>query len=80
MLKYKNKELASIQTQLAERKADAEVVMPRKFWVDEAVPSDHKSFPKRLVIILIGTLAVELLCILVLLVAERWSSMKKELQ
>ena len=54
--------------------------MPRKFWVDEAVPSDHKSFPKRLVIILIGTLAVELLCILVLLVAERWSSMKKELQ
>ena len=80
LLKYKNKELASIQTQLAERKADAEVVMPRKFWVDEAVPSDHKSFPKRLVIILIGTLAVELLCILVLLVAERWSSMKKELQ
>ena len=80
LLKYKNKELASIQTQLAERKADAEVVMPRKFWVDEAVPSDHKSFPKRAIIILIGTLAVELLCILVLLVAERWSSMKKELQ
>jgi capsule polysaccharide export protein KpsE/RkpR len=80
LLKYKNKELASIQTQLAERKADAEVAMPRKFWVDEAVPSDHKSFPKRLVIILFGTLAAELLCILVLLVAERWSSMKKELQ
>lgn len=80
LLKYKNKELASIQTQLAERKADAEIAMPRKFWVDEAVPSDHKSFPKRLVIILLGTIAAELLCILVLLVAERWSSMKKELQ
>ncbi len=80
LLKYKNKELATIQTQLAERKADAEIAMPRKFWVDEAMPADHKSFPKRLIIILLGTFAAELLCILVLLVAERWSSMKKELQ
>ena len=80
LLKYKSKELASIQTQLAERRADSANFMPRKFWVDEAVPSDHKSFPKRLVIILLGTIAAELLCILVLLVAERWSSMKKELQ
>lgn len=80
LLKYKNKELASIQTQLAERKADAEVVMPRKFWVDEAVPSDHKSFPKRSIVILIGTLAVELMCILVLLIAEKWKAVKNELK
>lgn len=80
LLKYKNKELASIQTQLAERKADAEIAMPRKFWVDEAVPSDHKSFPKRLVIILLGTLAAELLCILALLIADKWSAIKNELK
>lgn len=80
MQKYKSKELAAIQTQLAERKADSAVMMPRKFWVDEAMPSDHKSFPKRAVIILLGTLAAELLCILALLLAERWSSIKKELR
>ena len=80
LLKYKNKELASIQTQLAERKADAEIAMPRKFWVDEAVPSDHKSFPKRSVVILIGTLAVELMCILILLIAEKWKAVKNELK
>ncbi len=78
--KYKSKELAAIQTQLAERKADSAVYMPRKFWVDEAVPSDHKSFPKRAIIIILGTLAAELMCILVLLVADRWSSIKKELR
>lgn len=80
LLKYKNKELASIQTQIAQRKADSAVYVPRKFWVDEALPSDHKSFPKRVMIILIGTLAAELLCILVLLMADKWSAVKKELE
>ena len=80
LLKYKNKELASIQTQIAERKADLNEFVPRKFWVDQATAADHKSFPKRTIIILLGTLAAELMCIFVLLLAEKWNSFKEELK
>lgn len=74
LLKEKQKELAELQTQVAERQAEVDMSVSHKFWVDKAVPADKKSFPKRAMIILLGTFAAELMLILVLLIAERWKT------
>ena len=73
MLKTKREELATIQTRLAERKTDLANDISYKYWIDKASPADKKAYPKRLIIVALGTLAAVVMCIIVLLVMERWS-------
>lgn len=74
LLESKRKELATLQTQLAERQTDLENEISYKFWLDEATPADKKAYPKRIIIVLLGTLASVVMCILVLLIMERWKT------
>ena len=46
-----------------------------KFMLDEAVPADKKAYPKRIIIVALGTLGAVVMCILVLLLV---GSSKKE--
>ena len=73
MLKTKREELVTIQTRLAERKTDLANDISYKYWIDKASPADKKAYPKRLIIVALGTLAAVVMCIIVLLVMERWS-------
>ena len=67
----KCKELAAIQTRMSETKVDLGSQISYKFWLDQAAPADKKAYPKRALIVLLGTLGALLMCILVLLVMER---------
>ena len=44
--------------------------MSYKFLLDEAVAADKKAYPKRIVIVVLGTLGAVVMCILVLLLME----------
>ena len=46
-----------------------------KFLLDQAVAADKKAYPKRSVIVLLGTFGAVVMCILVLLLCD---SLKKE--
>lgn len=71
LVSMKRQELAAMQTLRAERKVDLGENASYKFWLDQASPSDKKAYPKRAVIVLLGSLGTLLMCILVLLVADR---------
>ncbi|MDY5969849.1 MAG: hypothetical protein SPJ13_07560 [Bacteroidales bacterium] len=68
----KCKELAQIQTRMSETKVDLGSQISYKFWLDQATPADNKAYPKRAVIVLLGTLGALLLCILTLLIVGRF--------
>ena len=71
MLQTKREELAEIQAKLAQRQTDLENDISYKYWLDKATPADKKAYPKRLIIVALGTIASLIMCILVLLVMER---------
>lgn len=71
MLQTKREELAEIQAKLAQRQTDLENNISYKYWLDKAVPADKKAYPKRLIIVVLSTIASLIMCILVLLVMER---------
>ena len=49
-----------------------------KFWLDQASPADKKAYPKRAIIVLLGTLGTLVFFILALLVADRAKGVKNE--
>lgn len=71
LLQMKRQELAEMQTLRAERKVDMGEHVSYKFWLDKATPADKKAYPKRSVIVLLGTLGALAVCILTLLVVDR---------
>ena len=60
-------ELADIQTRAAQTQVDVNENVSYKFLLDEAVAPDKKAYPKRAVIVALGTLGAVVMCILVLL-------------
>ena len=48
-----------------------------KFWLDQAKPADKKAYPKRAVIVLLGTLGTLVMCILILLLVD-WNRKEEE--
>jgi uncharacterized protein involved in exopolysaccharide biosynthesis len=56
---------------MAETKVDMEQQVSFKFWLDKASAADNKAYPKRAIIVLLGTFATLVFCILLLLVIER---------
>ncbi|MBP5548402.1 MAG: hypothetical protein J6X58_05905 [Bacteroidales bacterium] len=78
LISNKTKELAELQTRMSQTKVDMARQVSYKFWLDQATPADKKAYPKRAVIVLLGTLGALALCILVLLVADRAMAEKKD--
>lgn len=71
LLADKCQELASLQTRMAQTHVDMQRTVSYKFWLDQATPADKKAYPKRAVIVLLGTFGTLLVCILMLLIVDR---------
>lgn len=71
LLQMKRAELAEMQTRRAERKVDMEQNVSYKFLLDQASPADKKAYPKRSIVVLLGTLGALAVCVLSLLIADR---------
>lgn len=71
LISYKSKQIAELQTRMAETKVDRDEHVSYKFWLDQAAPADKKAYPKRAVIVLLGTFGTLLVFILGLLIADR---------
>jgi LPS O-antigen subunit length determinant protein (WzzB/FepE family) len=67
LINEKCHELADIQTRAAQTQVDVNENVSYKFLLDEAVAPDKKAYPKRAVIVALGTLGAVVMCILVLL-------------
>ena len=64
----KCEQLADLQTRAMQTRVDKELEVSYKYLVDEAKPADKKAYPKRLLIVLAGTLGAVVVCIFGLLV------------
>ncbi len=74
----KSKELTKLQSRMSETKVDMSRQVSYKFWLDQASPADKKAYPKRAIIVLLGTLGTLVFFILALLVADRAKGVKNE--
>ena len=77
-LQLKRAELAEMQTRRAERRVDMDQHVSYKFWIDQAAPADKKAYPKRSIVVLLGTLGAVAICTLVLLLCEMSKRRKEE--
>ena len=64
----KCEQLADLQTRATQTSVDKNLEVSYKYSVDEAVPADKKAYPKRLLIILGGSLGAVVVCIFFLLI------------
>lgn len=64
----KCEQLADLQTRCTQVNVDRDLEVSYKYSVDEAVASDKKAYPKRLLIVLAGSLGAVVVCIFGLLV------------
>lgn len=71
LISNKTQELAELQTRMSQTKVDMARPVSYKFWLDQASPADKKAYPKRAVIVLLGTLGTLAICILMLLIMDR---------
>lgn len=70
LLSDKCEQLADLQTRASQTKIDRDLAVSYKFWLDKASPADKKAYPKRAIIVLLGTFGSLIMCILVLLLVE----------
>lgn len=75
LINEKCAQLADMQTRAAQTKVDMQENVSYKFLLDQAVPADKKAYPKRSIIVALGSLGAVVMCILVLLLMQ---AMKKE--
>ena len=71
LINNKTQELAELQTRMSQTKVDMARPVSYKFWLDKATPADKKAYPKRAIIVLLGTFGALALCILLVLIADR---------
>ena len=71
LVSLKREQLAQMQTLRAERKVDLHHNASYKFWLDKASVADKKAYPKRAVIVLLGSFGSLLMAIFALLLADR---------
>lgn len=64
----KCEQLADLQTRNTQTRVDKDLSVSYKYSVDEATPADKKAYPKRLLIILGGSLGAVVVCIFCLLI------------
>ena len=68
LIKDKCKQLADLQTRAMQTNVDKDLKVSYKYLVDVATPADKKAYPKRLLIVLAGTLGAVVVCIFGLLI------------
>jgi len=68
LVKDKCEQLADLQTRAMQTNVDKGLEVSYKYLVDEAVPADKKAYPKRMLIVLAGTLGAVVVCIFGLLI------------
>jgi uncharacterized protein involved in exopolysaccharide biosynthesis len=76
LINEKCKQLADLQTRAAQTEVDMNENVSYKFMLDQAVAADKKAYPKRSIIVLLGTFRSVIMCILVLLLLD--ASKKEE--
>jgi capsular polysaccharide biosynthesis protein len=67
LIAEKCSQLADLQTRATQTRIDKNLEVSYKYSVDYATPADKKAYPKRAVIVALGTLGAVVMCILVLL-------------
>lgn len=70
MLDSKCEKLAEVESYMAVTGTDVETPISHKFMLDRATAADKKAYPKRLAIILAGSLGALLICVAALIVLE----------
>ena len=70
LISEKCRELADIQTRAAQTAVDMDENVSYKFLLDQAEVADKKAYPKRIVIVLLGTFGAVAMCILLLLLLD----------
>lgn len=70
LISNKTKELAALQTRLTQTRVDMGKQVSYKFWLDQATPADKKAYPKRAIIVLLGTLGTLAVAIFLLLLVD----------
>lgn len=70
LINNKAQELSEMQTRTTQTKVDLDNEFSYKFWLDQARPADKKAYPKRAIIVLLGTFGALLITILVLLILD----------
>lgn len=78
LISEKCRELADIQTRAAQTAVDMDENVSYKFMLDRAEVADKKAYPKRIVIVLLGTFGAVAMCILALLLLENFKKEEKE--
>lgn len=68
LIKEKCSQLADLQTRAAQTAVDRDLSVSYKYSVDVATPADKKAYPKRMLIVLAGSLGAVVVCIFGLLV------------
>ncbi len=68
LISDKCEQLADLQTRATQTRVDKNLEVSYKYSVDEATPADKKAYPKRLLIILGGSLGAVVICIFALLI------------
>ena len=71
LIEEKCNHLANLQTRAMQTNVDKGLEVSYKYLVDKAVPADKKAYPKRMLIVLGGTLGAVVVCIFGLLVFAR---------
>jgi uncharacterized protein involved in exopolysaccharide biosynthesis len=62
--------LHALNSKYVEAKAESEQIMPHKYVVDYAYPAERKSFPKRILIVMVSALATFLFAYFMLLIVD----------
>ena len=63
---------------MSQTKVDMSRPVSYKFWLDKATPADKKAYPKRAIIVLLGTFGTLALLILLLLITDRAKAIKND--
>lgn len=77
-LEFKSEQLTLLKTKYQEAKVDAESELPQKFVVNTGYKAEEKSYPIRWIIVVVTTLSSLLLAVLVLILIENFSKVKKK--
>lgn len=78
LINEKCAQLADLETRAAQTQIDMNENVSYKFLLDEAVASDKKAWPKRSIIVALGTLGTVVMCILVLLLIDATKKEEEE--
>ncbi|MEN8225911.1 MAG: hypothetical protein ABFS05_11200 [Bacteroidota bacterium] len=78
MLEFKTEQLTLLKAKYQEAKVDAQAQLPQKFVVNSAYKAEKKSYPVRWLIMVVSTLSSLLLAIIVLIIIENFSRIKKK--